>query len=239
MMISIIIPTLNEEKLISQTLEQFENLKNNYNFEIIVCDDKSNDNTIELASNYSCSVIKNKNKNKNISSCRNYGQKHSHGDILIFLDADIKIKNIDFFFKEIIKKFDNKDLIACSPKIFINPKQEKIIDKLINRTHTFLSILLNKIGIGYARGGCQIIRKKYFEFINGYNENLVAGEDVELFNRLGKLGNIKILSELTVYESPRRYRKKGYINILLIWFINYIYALLFNKSYSSKWEDIR
>ena len=97
-MISIIIPTLNEEKSISKALNQFENLRNEYDFEIIVCDNNSSDKTIEIASNYSCIIVKNKNKNKNISSSRNYGQKCSKGDILIFLDADIEIKDIDFFF---------------------------------------------------------------------------------------------------------------------------------------------
>ena len=238
-MISIIIPTLNEEKLIGQTLKQFKNLKNKFDFEIIVSDNNSNDKTIEIARNYSCKLIKNKSSFRNISSNRNFGSKHSAGDILVFLDADILIKNINVFFKQIIKEFNNPKLIACTPKIFINPKEENNIDKIINRTHTFLSIIINKLGIGYARGGCQIIRKSSFILVKGYNEKLIAGEDVEIFNRLGKIGEIKILSKEIVYESPRRYRKNGYTNVLFTWFINYVYALLFNKSYSSEWKDIR
>ena len=238
-MISIIIPTLNEERLIASTLNQFVDLKNKFDFEIIVSDNSSTDKTIEIVTNYSYKLIKNKSSIKNIASNRNVGSKYSKGNILIFLDADILIKDVNLFFKQIIKEFNNPKLIACSPKIYIDPKEEKYIDKIINRTHTLISILLNKINIGYARGGCQIIRSSAFKRMNGYNKNLIAGEDVELFNRLGKLGKIKILSNIVVYESPRRYRKKGYIHVLSNWFINYIYALLFNKSYSKEWKDIR
>ena len=46
-MFSIIIPTLNEESLIAQTITQFDNIKNKYDIEIIVSDSSSTDNTVE------------------------------------------------------------------------------------------------------------------------------------------------------------------------------------------------
>ena len=51
-MFSIIIPTLNEESLIAQTITQFDNIKNKYDIEIIVSDSSSTDNTVEIAKRY-------------------------------------------------------------------------------------------------------------------------------------------------------------------------------------------
>jgi len=94
---------------------------------------------------------------------------------------------------------------------------------------------MNALGFGYARGGCQIINVKYFNLINGYNENYVAGEDVDIFRRIRKHGKTSIINNLNVFESPRRYRKSGYLNVLFLWFMNWLYIILFKKSFSSKW----
>jgi predicted glycosyltransferase involved in capsule biosynthesis len=94
---------------------------------------------------------------------------------------------------------------------------------------------MNNFGFGYSRGGCQIIKSKYFNLVDGYNESYIAGEDVDLFRRLRKFGKTLILNSILVYESPRRYRKYGYINVLFNWFMNWFYTLIFKKSFSTKW----
>ena len=98
-----------------------------------------------------------------------------------------------------------------------------------------ISNIINGIGLSYSRGGCQIILKKYFNKINGYNEKFVAAEDVDIFRRLHKHGKTTIINKLHVFESPRRYRKKGYPIILYYWLMNWFYTLFFNKSFSTKW----
>tara|TARA_B110000116_G_C16762237_1_gene549031 strand:- start:1455 stop:1739 length:285 start_codon:yes stop_codon:yes gene_type:complete len=94
---------------------------------------------------------------------------------------------------------------------------------------------MNTFGFGYSRGGCQIIKSKYFRMIGGYNESYIAGEDVDLFRRLRKFGKTSILNSVVVFESPRRYREFGYIYVLFNWFMNWLYTLLFKKSFSVKW----
>ena len=56
---------------------------------------------------------------------------------------------------------------------------ENFIDKIVHFTILLISKCMNFLGFGYARGGCQIIDKKYFNLIDGYNENYVAGEDID------------------------------------------------------------
>jgi hypothetical protein len=66
----------------------------------------------------------------------------------------------------------------------------------------------------------------------------VAGEDFDLFHRLGKLGHIAFLWDVTVYESPRRFRKLGYVRTSTLWFINFISVLLTKRSWSKHWHRV-
>ena len=234
-MFSIIIPTLNEESIIEKAINQFSSIKNKYNIEIIVSDSGSSDQTVSIARNISDKVVIYENDNCNISKARNLGAEHAKNKILVFMDADILIKDTDYFFK-IIADYINKDNVsAISPRISIYPDQEKIQDKCIHFVITLISNILNGLGLSYSRGGCQIIHKKNFDRISGYNEAFVAAEDVDIFRRLRKLGKTMIVNNLHVYESPRRYRKKGYLIVLYFWLMNWIYTLFFNKSFSTKW----
>src|SRR3989338_10333518 len=61
-MISIIIPTYNEARYIKRTLQQFNALKDRKNFEVIVSDGCSTDNTVMVAEKYADKVIVSKKK---------------------------------------------------------------------------------------------------------------------------------------------------------------------------------
>ena len=61
------------------------------------------------------------------------------------------------------------------------------------------------------------------------------GEDVDLFRRIRKFGKTSIFNLVNIYESPRRYRKLGYINVLFLWFMNWLFIIIFKKTFSSKW----
>jgi len=67
----------------------------------------------------------------------------------------------------------------------------------------------------------------------------VAGEDFELYVRLRRLGKIINVYGVKIYESPRRYRKYGYLRTIALWFFNSVSIILFKKSISSKWDMVR
>jgi hypothetical protein len=60
-----------------------------------------------------------------------------------------------------------------------------------------------------------------------------------LFTRLRKFGKIKIMNDVTVYESPRRYRKFGYRSVFWDWTKNSIWITVFKKSISKEWIEVR
>lgn len=89
--ISIVIPAFNEEKNIGQTLKYLKNFltTQNFNYEIIVVDDGSQDNTFAVSKDYKVRVIKLK-KNYGKGKALQIGMQKAQGDILVMLDADLK-----------------------------------------------------------------------------------------------------------------------------------------------------
>lgn len=84
--ISVIIPTFNEEKVISDCLNSL--IKQSYqDFEIIVVDDGSSDSTKEIASRFPVKVLEQKHRGPGLA--RNNGAEEATGDILVFVDADM------------------------------------------------------------------------------------------------------------------------------------------------------
>jgi glycosyltransferase involved in cell wall biosynthesis len=239
--ISIIIPTLNEEKLIFQNLNQFDKvLKEKYNLEIIVSDGGSKDSTLQIVDGLADKVLIHKeNFKQNISQGRNQGALNSVGDVLIFLNADTLISDLNLFFENILNIFEDNNVVAitCPVKVFKN--EEIFIDKIFHFSYNNYVRFLNNFFMGMGRGECHIIRKDAFFKVGHYNEEMFAGEDFDLYKRLKKIGKIVFLNDIVVYESPRRYRRFGYLKVFWDWTRNSVWITLFKKSISKDWEEVR
>lgn len=115
--VSVIIPTLNEERYIGKCLESIFNLdypKNRY--EIILVDNGSKDRTIEITKKFNAKIIK--RKSLTIGTLRNIGARDARGSILAFIDADciadrnwIKRAIINFHFHYLKKKCKYKSFL--------------------------------------------------------------------------------------------------------------------------------
>ena len=102
--LSIIIPLYNAEKYIYETLESVINNIQKYNYEIIVVNDNSTDDSINIIESMNISNLKiiNNIENMGVSFSRNIGIKNSVGKYITFLDSDDTITNF-------IRKFSSNN----------------------------------------------------------------------------------------------------------------------------------
>jgi glycosyltransferase involved in cell wall biosynthesis len=239
--ISIIIPTLREEKLLPKVLEQFTpELKKKYNLEVIVSDGGSTDGTLEIAKQYADVLIQNpEGQFQNISRGRNLGAKAARGEILCFINGDTIIERIHEFFPAVTASLKNKGITGLTCNVYVHKEEETLFDKIFHTIYNRYFQLLNLLGIGMGRGECQVVTKQMFEQVGGYDEGIAAGEDFYLFVKLRRHGKIAFLRSFTVRESPRRYRKYGYLWISFLWFINAFSVFCFKRSVVKEWKPVR
>jgi glycosyltransferase involved in cell wall biosynthesis len=241
-LISVIIPTKNEEKLLEQCLQQFSApIKTRFGIELIVSDGGSADNTIGIAAAYADFIATHEAPwRQTIAEGRNRGAELAHADLLIFLNADTMIADVGVFLDRVIQRFAVDERIAAlATRVEVLPEERRWSDVLFHAYFNQYVKAANVIGLGMGRGECQIVRRKAFEALSGYNSRMAAGEDFDLFRRLRAMGSVKFDSKLLVYESPRRYRKYGYARVYLDWIRNGFAVLVRNRSANQVWEEVR
>ncbi len=239
--ISVIIPTLDEEKLLGRTLAQFTPaLRSLYALEIIVSDGGSTDRTLCIAEREQTILLRNTSGlRQNISKGRNAGARAARGSILVFINADTVIENIETFFPTLIRTIEDADVAGATCIVKVHRDEERMSDRIFHSVYNSYFRFLNCVGMGMGRGECQVVRRDLFWKIGGYNERIAAGEDFDLFVHLRRYGTIAFLGGQCVRESPRRYRRFGYLRVSATWFINAIAVLMFRRSVTKEWTPIR
>jgi glycosyltransferase involved in cell wall biosynthesis len=242
---SIIVPVYQEEKIIESHLKLFtDELREKFNFELIVSDGGSTDDTVKIAGQYADTVVIHQNpERQTISEGRNRGADCSTGDILVFLNVDSIPADLDSFINIIVEfsgktdKYANCGALATNVNGF--PDEVILKDKIFYFIYNNYVHFLNIIGFGMGRGECQVVRRDIFEKVQGYNDSIVAGEDFDLFLRISKISKVIFERKMLVYESPRRFRKYGYLKTIFFWFLNSLSVWWFGKSVSKEWEAVR
>jgi len=241
MKISIIIPTRNEESIIEKTLKS---LKAGLLIphEIIVTDGASTDKTVEIAKMYADKVVEHTGPNRQtIAEGRNAGAAVATGEFLVFMDADCSFMNPDDFFKIALEDFDDPKLVALTGWLRVLPEYETLADYLVFNIQNVQSLFVNKIlHYGISPGGeFQMIRADTFRQLGGYKEHLIAGEDIELFFRLSRIGRTRLDRRLKVFHTGRRAHKIGWPRLLSLWFLNSVWVVTTGKAYTKEWKVIR
>ncbi len=240
-MVSIIIPTLNEESTIEGMLSQFSHdLIREYDIELIVSDGGSTDRTVEIVKEKVHIFLDGARGHKEtIAEGRNRGALHASGDVLFFFNADVRAENMRQYLAMMLEALQAPGVVAATCPVFVYPEEETILDSIYHKLHNLHVSTLNKLGFGTGRGECHVIKRAAFKLVGGYDERLAAGEDFELYRRLARRGKVKFVSSLKAYESPRRYRKLGYLRVTLSWFLNALSIMFRAKSFSKVWKPIR
>lgn len=240
-MISVVIPTLNEEKLLPRLLKQLTiKVRRRFHLEVIVADGGSADQTLVIAKKFGTHLVtKHPDRSQTIAGGRNAGAWQARGDILVFIDADNFLADVNHFFSRIKEVMRGHNIVAATVKIEVDPAEQTGLDRFWSSFFNWLFFLENKIaGAGMGRGNCQIIKTSAFRQLGGYNETLSSAEDYDMFHRLIKIGKIINIHEVVVYESPRRFRKLGYTKVLWLWVLNSVMFFFTGRPWSKKWQRV-
>ena len=208
-MISIIIPTYNASRYIEKNIR---NLLSNVpkKTEIIVVDDGSTDSTVSILKRFKRIKLISR-KHTSPAKVRNVGWRKARGNIVIFLDSDCFVtKN---WFKEMIKPFKERDVIAVSG-VYLT-KQKKLISRYIQHQISYRQSKVKKYTDNLASYSLAV-KRKFLVKIRGFPEvyKTASAEDTELSYRLKKFGKFVLNKKAKVYhnhsESAERYLKKQF-----------------------------
>ena len=237
--ISFIIPALNEENRIGSLIDDINLLSTDFNYEIIVADGNSIDKTAEIADKMGAIVIKeSKDAPRTIANGRNTGASIATGEIYIFCDADTVIRDPAAFLSEVFSVFRDEKIIGGAPSLSIFPEETILKDKIFHYLFNRIVRFSFSTKMPICGGQCQIVRERSFRKVNGYNINIVHGEDSDFFRRLRRIGKLHFFTKLLVYESPRRYRQYGYILLLMQGVYSLLYQKIFKKNVFKEWRRV-
>jgi glycosyltransferase involved in cell wall biosynthesis len=211
---SFIIPTLNEEQHIAKTIRQFKQLQGICSYEVIIGDSRSTDKTVSIAKHLGARVCIDTSRKSTTGSGRNAGARLARGEILIFCDADTMLDDVVQFIGLVQDVFSDMHVVGAIPRLAVFPDQRIWKDRLF---HAFFNSFLRLsffLRAPYSFGQCQVVRAKDFFAVGMYDADRVHAEDSFLFKKLVKRGKLAFIKECTVLELPRRYRAKGYLNVI-------------------------
>lgn len=185
---SVIIPLYNKENFIEETLQTVQN-QTFQDFEIIIIDDGSTDNSFEIASKFiSQNIVIIKQKNQGVSVARNFGIKKAQSHHIALLDADdLWHSNHLFELKKQIELFPNAGLYCNNYQISYAKKMCRSSqfnfdfnkDCLIVNDF-FKASIINSV----AWTSAVAISKDKFNIIGGFNSKLKTAQDLDLWIRL-------------------------------------------------------
>ncbi|MEM4214916.1 MAG: glycosyltransferase [Candidatus Pacearchaeota archaeon] len=218
--LSIIIPTLNEEKYLPKLLKSLKvNLKK-VNAEILIIDAHSKDNTVKLAKKAKIKNLKIFITKKGAAYQRNYGAKKAKAPLLLFLDADVILPN--GFLRKAIDEIKKRklDVAAC----YCKPDKKKFFEVCAFGLANIWMKIFEKIKpFGQS---CYFAEKKLFMKLKGLDPSLSFGEDSEFLERAKKNGaKFRILKEKFIL-STRDFEKYGRFSQSLAYIYLNFYRLL-------------
>ena len=181
--VSIIIPAYNEEKYINKCLYGIANQEFS-DYELILVDNGSEDNTIPIASAYTKNILQ--DKTSNIAGLRNLGASKARGRILAFLDADC-VPEKDWISKG-LARIENNQVGVTGCNNFM-PPNSTWLEKVWYESEPKGVFEVNHIGSANF-----FVRIGVFNAVGGFNMKMTTGEDYDLCQRI-KAAGYKIVSD--------------------------------------------
>ena len=220
--LTIVIPCKNEKENIKNILSCLNRQNGSNNLQVFIADCSDDDITHQY-------IESEKNKNINIeiieggfpAKARHNGAVLSKTDYILFLDADMTIKENDYLIKllnEIIKK--DSDLLTS---------KVRTVDGRFNYVYKLFDLIqkLHRITGPFALGGIMLFKKSAYNNIGGFNPKDLFAEDYNLSRKVKS--NKFTVSKSIIYTLSRRFEKKGVSYML--WMMVYSFINRNNRKF--------
>ncbi len=231
------------------------------NFEVILVDNNSTDDSIEFVKNtYPSVIIIKLDKNYGFAEPNNIGAKNAKGDFLLFLNNDTKVK--PNFISEMIKSVEKDSKIAICQSLLLKPNGDVDSSGDFLDTRGFSYSSKNKVTqvkkILNARGASMMVRKDSFWELGGFDKKFFASfEDVDLGLRAWVWGfEVVLVPQSVVYHiggqttqqtsKVKFHGAKNNLILRLVYFepvfaissiTKFFFAIFFNKFFRISEED--
>lgn len=206
-LVTVMIPAHDEEAVISNTVENILNM--DYpNFEVIVIDDRSSDNTASVIKDLEAkheqvrALIREKDAFPGKSAVLNDALKIAHGEAILVFDADATVE--PDFLNKLIPHLEPADVGAVQARKIIRNKDVNFLTRCQNNEYTFdtyLQVSRDAIkGAVELRGNGELIKRQALEDIDGWN-NYTITDDLDMSTRLHIKGwDVRFCPDACVYE---------------------------------------
>jgi rSAM/selenodomain-associated transferase 2 len=212
-LISIIIPTLNEEACLGKTLDNL--LAARGEFEVLVVDGGSNDATLSIASRYCRTITLPRGRALQM----NRGAEEARGEVLLFLHADVLFPRLGLL--SIDKAMEDRRVVGGNfDLVFEGNEGER---SLAARVFTLINRWRRPFGIFYGDSGI-FVRTEIFRALGGYRPTPLM-EDYDFARRLVRRGKTVCVKDALLVSS-RRWEEHGLFRTLAAWFFLHTAYLL-------------
>ena len=180
--VSVIIPTHNSAKTLKQCLQSIKNQTYSH-WEIVVVDDLSHDETVEIAQSFQAKILQEKSTP---SKARNIGVENSTGKYVLFLDSDQVLS------KGVIEECVNKCAsgkvgMIRIPEVFVGKGFWSVCSAVWRNNYDTVEALYNG-RVGLIHGKPRFFTREPLEDAGLFDASLLWGEDFDLHERLKGMG---------------------------------------------------
>ncbi len=236
-LISIIVPTRNEEKVLHACLHSLISQDTRHPYEVLVIDTNSHDQTLAIAETFGVRIIKEDRPGRSIA--KQTGVEHAKGQIICFTEADCVLPNS--WLSVILEAFETHPNAAALTGIYTFIDSPPVYNFITTQFFLPLSVYAFRIVFGYyaLRATNFAVSAEALHRTGGFNPQAIDWDDVELSARVKEFGDILYLPAMKVKTCARRIR--GRFLKYLLEFIKSFYITIIKKRIVTRsvYEDIR
>ena len=231
--VSIVMPTLNEEAYIERTLRSLRDQDFVYPYEIVIGDGYSKDDTLRICSKYVDRIVLEKKKTP--AAGRQSAVEESRGSIIAFCCAD------SFYPRDWLRELTTPIMEGKAGAVggIVLPLDGSLLDNFSSKyVLAPLALGMSKVGVYFTPGETIAVSRKAFDEVGGFKVDMITAEDMDLIKRISRRERVQVNPRARAYVSMRRVKKWGRFKYLVYHVSNFVSYQLTSGSHS-RYEPIR